>query len=320
MLRSKFVELGGDPIVSEYYCVVAYGGCAMTSSGRLLAVLNTYVHDLVLMEETIRQTARDAYHVFAAEDKSEPRQDIADTLYSVMTRVLATADICASSSASSTGRDDALASVRAEWALARRRTSSLIQREARFEYFGGVLMGAVICLVFCGLLGAVAAANWSAQISTPSLLAATLAGTIGAVVSVAQRMASGDLLLDYTASRRQKRLLGAARPFVGATFAAMVQFALLGGLLTMQGPDDTQDTPASFAFFALAGFAAGFSERLATDILERAGAVLANPAQQAQSSGAGPTTAQVSPGGASTPPPVLVTERSGAVDATESPR
>ena len=277
-LREKFVENEGAALASQYYCTVAYGGCARTSNGRLLSVLNTYASDLVVLEGTIKQWARDADQVFAAEDKVVQRRDLSETLYSVMTRVMATADVLANPDTTPLARQEALQSTHAEWALARKRTTSLIQREARFEYFGGVLMGAFVTLVLFSVLGAVAATYWPNQISAPALLAASLSGTVGAVVSVGQRMATGDLVLDFTASRTQKRLLGSLRPLVGGIFACFVQFALLGGLLTMQGPEDAQNTPASFAFFALTGFAAGFSERLATDILERAGAVLTPPA------------------------------------------
>jgi hypothetical protein len=277
-VREKFVAQEGTALASQYYCTVAYGGCARAVDGRIFSVLNTYVADLVVLEGTIKQWARDAVKVFAASDKADQRQDISETLYSVLTRVMATADVMAATDTTPEARHEAVQSIHAEWSLARKRTASLIQREARFEYFGGVLIGALITLGLFSILGAVAAEHWPNQISAPSLLAASLSGTVGAVVSVGQRMSTGDLVLDFTASRTQKILLGSLRPLVGGTFATVVQFALLGGLLTMQGPEDTQNTPASFAFFALAGFAAGFSERLATDILERAGAMLVPPA------------------------------------------
>lgn len=304
LARGNFVASEGAELVGEFYCTVAYGGCALTARGQLLSVLNTYAADLVVLEGSIKQLARDAVNVFAADDKAGQRMEIAQTLYSVMTRVMDAADLVASPNVTASAREEALAAVHAEWSLAQERTASLIQREARFEYAGGVLIGAALTLATFSVLGALAAAFWSNQISAPSLLAASLAGTIGAVVSVGQRMATGELVLDYTASRTQKRILGGMRPLIGGVFATVVQFALLGGLLTMQGPDDTRNTPASFAFFALAGFAAGFSERLATDILERAGAVLA-PVAQAGGSAAAPDHAPAQGSPPSSPPPAV---------------
>lgn len=287
LLEERYLEAEHDGIRSEYWCQRAYGGCALTTKGRLHSVLNTFASELVVLEGSLRQLARDVDRVFADPGAANQRDEALETLYSVMARVMATADVLADTDAAPAAREEALVAVRAEWALARRRTSILIQRQARFEYLGGVALGLVLTLALFAGLGALAAVHWPNQIAAPAFLAATLAGSVGALVSVVQRMASGDLVLDYTAARWQKTLIGAARPLVGGIFAAVVQFALLGGLLTMQGSmSSAQNTPATFAFFALTGFAAGFSERFATDILERAGATLTS-----QEKKAGETTA-----------------------------
>lgn len=276
MLEERYLADEQDGIRSEFWCQKAYGGCALTTKGRLHSVLNTFVAELVVLEGSIRQLARDVDRVFQDPRTESQRTEALETLYSVMARVMATADVFGDTEATPAARDEALGAVRAEWYLARQRTAVLVQRQARFEYLGGVLVGLAVALILFSGLGALAAVYWPDQIAAPAFLAATLAGSVGALVSVVQRMASGDLVLDYTAAKSQKRLIGAARPLVGGIFAAVVHFALLGGLLTMQGTvSNAQDTPATFAFFALTGFAAGFSERFATDILERAGASLA---------------------------------------------
>jgi hypothetical protein len=294
MLRRRFVEETDDPVVSEYYCVRAYGGCALTKSGALYSVLNTYATDVMEIEAAVKQLDRDALRVFAPKRHLDRRNDqvweICETLYSVMTRVMATADVLTKDpasasrrpkngavpkapSASDAGREEALVALHREWDQARKRVLALVQREARFAYFAGVMAGVVVAVALFGALAALADRFWQDQVETPSLVASTVAGAVGAAVSVTQRMANGTLVLDFTASRPQKLVLGAARPVVGAVFACVVQFALLGGLLTM-GTTKTDQTSATFAFFAVIGFASGFSERLATDILERAGAVL----------------------------------------------
>lgn len=279
MLEERYLEAEQDGIRSEFWCQKAYGGCALTTKGRLHSVLNTFVAELVVLEGSIRQLARDVDRVFRDPGTESQRTEALETLYSVMARVMATADVFSDAEATPAARDEALAAVRAEWHLARQRTAVLVQRQARFEYLGGVLVGLAVALALFTGLGALAAAYWPDQIAAPAFLAATLAGSVGALVSVVQRMASGDLVLDYTAAKWQKRIIGAARPLVGGIFAAVVHFALLGGLLTMQGTvSNAQDTPATFAFFALTGFAAGFSERFATDLLERAGAGLTSQA------------------------------------------
>lgn len=296
MLEDRYLEEAQDGIRSEYWCQKAYGGCALTTRGRLHSVLNTFENELVVLEGSIRQLARDVDRVFDDPGAASQREEALETLYSVMARVMATADVFADPDTNPAEKQEALLAVRAEWSLARRRTAILIQRQARFEYLGGVVIGLALTLAVFAGLGALAAAHWPNQILAPAFLAATLAGSVGALVSVVQRMASGDLVLDYTASRWQKRLIGAARPLVGAVFAAVVHFALLGGLLTMQGSmSAAQNTPATFAFFALTGFAAGFSERFATDILERAGATLTSTETKDDEAGAQPPEAGSAP-------------------------
>jgi hypothetical protein len=49
----------------------------------------------------------------------------------------------------------------------------------------------------------------------------------------------------------------------------VVYFAVIGGLLAVEARTG-KDASITVAFFAVAGFAAGFSERFATDVLQRA--------------------------------------------------
>lgn len=316
MAKQQFAARIEDEISSEYWCQVSYGGCALTLKGRIFSCLNTYVPELVNTDSAIKQLSRDARRVFATSSDPDQQMEIAETLYSVMARLMASADLYDSKGASPEGREQALAAVRDEWNLAQSRTLALIQRQARFQYLSGAVIGALLTLVVFGCIGALAAVWWPAEIAAPAFLAATMAGTVGAVVSVIQRMSRQNLTLDYTASRRQKMVIGAGRPFVGGTFAAVVQFALLGGLLTMQNAaTDSKSTPATFAFFALAGFAAGFSERFATDLLERAGASLSASDTDSPSTGGSnpPDTGNMA---ASVPPPRVYDEAGKPVAPT----
>jgi hypothetical protein len=60
---------------------------------------------------------------------------------------------------------------------------------------------------------------------------------------------------------------------VGAVFGAVAHFGLGAGLL-----GSTDRPVATVGVFAIVGFAAGFSERFAKDMVERAGQVLADGA------------------------------------------
>ena len=130
----------------------------------------------------------------------------------------------------------------------------------------------MLTVAACAALGVAGDRWWGSIVSPPAFVASLVFGVLGAVTSVFQRMSTGALVLDFTTSRRQMRTLGGFRPFVGAVFGAIVYFGLIGGML---GPGVTSASPgAVVGFSAITGFAAGFSERLATDMIERAGKVL----------------------------------------------
>ena len=280
-LRESF-ETRFGPISSSYWCTRAYGGGVVTESGYINSALSSRDEELMTIEVSIKQLARDAQRTFLAERSADrvraehlaSLSEISTTLFSALSRVLDTADVLADPDRTPAEVKSALKATRAEWRLARHRTQVLIQRQARLEYFYGVLLGAPLAIVLFAVLGGLGAAQWSDAVSASSFLAATICGSLGAVVSVTQRMATGTLKIDYTAPTSSKMLLGAWRPFLGGTLGGVLQFAIIGGLLTVQGREPTPDSPATFAFYALVGFAGGFSERLATDLLERAGQLI----------------------------------------------
>lgn len=102
--------------------------------------------------------------------------------------------------------------------------------------------------------------------------ATTIGGAVGAFISVSQRLTRSVLLLDFTASRLHKFFLGTLRPAVGAVFGAFVYFAITGGILAIQegAAVSYQKSAVTLAFFAVAGFVSGFSERFAAGVLEHA--------------------------------------------------
>lgn len=287
LLRGSFEAQFGR-IANTYWCQRAYGGGLVTDRGLVTSSLRSRDEELMTIEFSVKQLGRDAQRIFAHEisspaagaagSTSSDRQmlpEVSATLFSVLSRVLDTADVLEDASVEPARQRAAVEATRAEWRLARRRALVLIQRQASYEYFVGVMLGTPFAIAVFGCLGLLAATVWSSSISASNFLAATVCGTLGAVVSVTQRMATGRLSVDYTASVRVKRILGAWRPFLGGILAGVLQFAIIGGLLTVQGREPTPASPATFAFYALVGFAGGFSERLATDLLERAGQLIA---------------------------------------------
>jgi hypothetical protein len=286
-LRAKFERQQG-PIRNSYFCQRLPGGIAVIEEPVALhTVLNSDNDRLVALEADCHALAHQVHTAFAG---SRSQQPLTDGIYSAMTRVLAAADTAqknapptalgaaaqggaTSAPAADTAQEDiapALAAAEAEVEHVRKRVEIAIQRQARFVYFQGALYGTVVAAVICVLLGLVSARFWADHIDTGALVASALFGALGAVVSVFQRISTGQLTLDFNASPKQLLSLGGLRPLVGAIFGTVAQFALGAGLFGVA------DRPATaLGVFALIGFAAGFSERFATDMVERAGQVLA---------------------------------------------
>jgi hypothetical protein len=129
--------------------------------------------------------------------------------------------------------------------------------QAQMVYFGGMATVAVV-LSFI-------AAIWLA-ISWATPVAALIAGALGAVVSVIQRINNGKFTLDFDIGSRYAFFLGGLRPLIGGTFAMAISFAFTGGLLHLPVAVNESTDSRRLALLVL-GFLAGFSERWAQDTL-----------------------------------------------------
>ncbi|HEX8870795.1 MAG TPA: hypothetical protein VF821_34340 [Lentzea sp.] len=273
LLLDAFEERTGR-IVNKFVCTHVRGGAALQQlrdkSFELHTVLNTGSAELVALEAQCHQLIGDIRTVFTDPDRDrESARVLSEAVYSAASRVLAAADTLAAPTSTDDDKVNAVLTAKADVAQAAAVVSTAVQRQARLSYFSGALFGVVTMIVVCTLLGWLCTRFWSARVDPGALVASTLFGALGAIVSVVQRMAKGDLVLDYNAPMRQLVLLGSFRPVVGAIFGAVVQFVLTSGVF-----GTVQENP-SFGLFALLGFLSGFSERFATDMIERAGQVLA---------------------------------------------
>jgi hypothetical protein len=257
-------------------------GCALTGDGYVYSVMNITDPELVLYEDRVHQLCRDVHRTFgraAVRRNTKAEKDLKDAaemLYIVLTRVILTASVLEKEDASQHEKDEALAAVRIQWKTTSTSVEEMIQRQARFEYLEGVGLGALITIPALAVAGWAAVHYGANQLNEPgapgSLTAAIIGGAAGAVISVTQRMTTQTrtpLVIDFTAPKQQKIALGALRPIVGAVFGAVVYFAIIGGLLAVEARTG-KDASITVAFFAVAGFAAGFSERFAVDVLQRA--------------------------------------------------
>src|SRR4029077_11376820 len=129
--------------------------------------------------------------------------------------------------------------------------------QAQLIYFGGIATVMVVIAAICTL--------WlSLTWATP--IAALIAGAIGAVVSVVQRINSGSFELDYDVGGPYIFFLGGLRPLIGGAFAVAISFAFDGGLL--HAPVAATETADHRRLALLViSFLAGFSERFAQDTL-----------------------------------------------------
>ena len=88
-------------------------------------------------------------------------------------------------------------------------------------------------------------------------------GAVGALMSVLSRLSSGKVSVDWEFGKDTLRTLGSLRPFVGAVFGVMTYLALKSGVIGI----DLANKAGSSYYFVVFSFAAGFSERLAQDML-----------------------------------------------------
>jgi hypothetical protein len=129
--------------------------------------------------------------------------------------------------------------------------------QAQMTYFAGMATVTVV-------LSIIAAIWLTIRWATP--MAALIAGAIGAVVSVIQRINNGKFKLEYDVGSKYLFFLGGLRPLIGGTFAMAISFAFTGGLLHLPVAANESTDNRRLALFVLS-FLAGFSERWAQDTL-----------------------------------------------------
>ena len=144
--------------------------------------------------------------------------------------------------------------------------------QAQLVYFAGI---ATVTLVIAGVAAAWLSLSWAAPV------AALVAGALGAVVSVMQRINSGKFDLEYDVGGRYAFFLGGLRPLIGGAFAMAITFAFDGGLLHLPVAKG-EDTDHRRLALLVVAFLAGFSERWAQDTLTSVVPSAAKPPPEAE--------------------------------------
>jgi hypothetical protein len=136
--------------------------------------------------------------------------------------------------------------------------------QAQIVYFTGMVFSATMISLVVGLSLLLNSAG--------AVFSALIAGAVGGVVSVVQRINAGHFDLEYDVGRPYAFFLGGLRPLIGGAFALAIAFAFKSGVLHL--PLSTKHSPSEehFALVVL-GFLAGFSERFAQDTLAAAAKV-----------------------------------------------
>jgi len=133
--------------------------------------------------------------------------------------------------------------------------------QAQLIYFLGMVSVALAISVASLLVLTIG--HWSAGV------AALIAGSIGAVVSVIQRINAGQFDLEYDVGGPYIFFLGGLRPLIGGAFAVALSFAFDGGLLHAPVAAGESSDHRRLALLVIS-FLAGFSERFAQDTLTAA--------------------------------------------------
>jgi hypothetical protein len=155
-----------------------------------------------------------------------------------------------------------LASIRVQVGKARSRLAEEAERAAQARYAMGMLVGAGILALLFAIGGLVFAAD-----HIPAVYGiGSIAGGIGACLSVFQRLTKQRLKLSYRTDAAMLLWFGALRPAVGAVVGlvafAIIKSGVLSGLIVIP----TEAGPL-LAYVAVIAFLAAFSERFFQDML-----------------------------------------------------
>lgn len=255
-------EAAHGPIIHSFYCDNVIAAAALTGTQELCVVPPTLNTEIVPIAELLFDCDRlstEADRVLTGPERLQDLQATKNFTYGVVVKLLSLLNDL-------TGPPP-----RSVIDLHRREVNHALdyyrraaERYAKFDYFRGMLIGAVASV-------SVAAGAWVVTRFAPdfdggnTFVGCLIAGGIGAVVSVMSRMTFRTLSLDYEAGNSVLAMLGAFRPVIGMVMGAAMWVLTASGVLSI-GPSD----PSKLTFFRiLTAFLAGFSERWAQDMLGR---------------------------------------------------
>ena len=264
------------PIVSEYWCWFVPSAVALTEKPRR-KVDSWFRRPFLTFHRASDWATRDLPEVATQMHRCDEFAIRAATVLSGVRRVICLR-LVMSSAAHLLSFADAMAG--------REPTEDVVAGEKRTldgteKYFRDAANGQAQIVYFLSMAGAAAALGvvallGSSWMSVPGVdkdnfWASVAAGAFGAVVSVVQRINSGQFALTYDVGRPYVVFLGALRPVLGAAFGLMLYLAVESGLLAIFAVPKDKDGTQQLFFFVVIAFLAGFNERWAQDTLTSLG-------------------------------------------------
>lgn len=134
--------------------------------------------------------------------------------------------------------------------------------QAQIVYVAGMVTVAVLISVLGGLSLLFHHKNFQVAV------VALIAGSVGAVISVIQRITNQSFRVDYDIGHPYAFFLGGLRPLIGGALAIAVTFIFDSGILHL--PTASKNLRDEHMALVVVGFLAGFSERWAQDTLATA--------------------------------------------------
>jgi hypothetical protein len=268
-----FQEESGH-ICGSYYCEHLIGATARTDRPRFALVFNSHSWG---KEEELLTSCDGLYWEGIDYLAGTDRTTFVERLYAVATDVLALLDTRCQQEArnaaqASHGAADAELRSQALEARARKLQdvrafyAQAAPKRARLRYFAGAVSGFGASIAIAALLLLVLwASNLVPIEDRGEIVTVWLAGAVGAVVSVMQRVSSDSLEIHHESGRAELILLGTIRPLLGGAIAVALYSLFTGGILDFAMPDGASGQ--EIYYFAGIGFLSGFSERFAQDML-----------------------------------------------------
>jgi hypothetical protein len=263
---ARFEAINGE-IVSQYWCTTEASGIALTIKRRPLLLADTVrlhwatdwstkekpklmrlLYECETLAVKVQEVLRDTSRRLAIQ-----------SLFNVISFLLAFAESPRSND------DRAIAEVARSTRAGLREIDeyycNAAARSGQIVYVGGMLLGMVPPLLISIAGWIVVGDNHSSAVGIGLLCFS--AGAVGALMSVMSRLSSGKVSIDWEFGKDTLRTLGSLRPFVGAVFGLITYLALKSGVIGI----DLANKAGSSYYYVVFSFAAGFSERLAQDML-----------------------------------------------------